>query len=159
MFLYFFFNFSLYSLNIEFIEFFLNNYVLYFQKNELFKVIILSVDIFSDFLFYIDIFLVVLELLLVLFIFLLLFSKISNFFIITKFYDNILNFFKYNNISFLEVSITCTLFLSFYIFDIFLSFSEDDFSDTFFYLILIFILLMFFFFMYSYRCSIFLFNE
>ncbi len=145
MFLYFFFNFSLYSLNIEFIEFFLNNYVLYFQKNELFKVIILSVDIFSDFLFYIDIFLVVLELLLVLFIFLLLFSKISNFFIITKFYDNILNFFKYNNISFLEVSITCTLFLSFYIFDIFLSFSEDDFSDTFFYLILIFILLMFFF--------------
>jgi len=76
---------------------------------------------------------------------LLLFNKVSNFFITTKFYDNILNFFKYNNLSFLEISVTGTLFLSFYIFDIFLSFSEDDFSDTFFYLILIFILLMFFF--------------
>lgn len=145
LFLYFFFNFFLLLLSVDFIDFFYNSYILYFQKNEVFKLIIFSIDLFSDFLFHIDLFLIILELLLVLFIFLLIFNRISNFFIITKFYDNILNFFKYNNISFLEISITCTLFLSFYVFDIFLSFSEDDFSDTFFYLILIFIVLMFFF--------------
>lgn len=141
----FFFNFFIITLDNSFIEFFSNNYVFFFQKNEFFKSITTTVDIFSDFLFHIDLFLIIIEILLILFLFLLLFNKVSNFFITTKFYDNILNFFKYNNISFLEISITCTLFVSFYIFDIFLSFSEDDFSDTFFYLILIFIVLMFFF--------------
>ena len=96
-------------------------------------------------MFHVDFFIIILEILLIAFIFLLLFSKMSNFFVTTKFYDNILNFFKYNNLSFLEVTVTCTLFVSFYVFDIFLSFSEDDSIDTFFYLILIFIVIMFFF--------------
>ena len=141
----FFFNTILVLLNYDFTEYYLNYYILFFQKNELFNVITTSVNLFSDLMFYIDFSIIILEILIILFLFLLLFNKVSNFFITTKFYDNILNFFKYNNLSFLEISVTGTLFLSFYIFDIFLSFSEDDFSDTFFYLILIFILLMFFF--------------
>lgn len=133
------------TLEYNLINFYLENNFLFFQKNEFFNILNISINTFSDILFYIDFFLIILEILIILFIFLLLFNKVSNFFISTKFYDNILNFFKYNNISFLEISITCTLFISFYVFDIFLSFSEDDFSDTFFYLILVFIVLMFFF--------------
>lgn len=149
-----FFNYNVVSILFSFFLNIINNdytffnmflFLLFFQKNELFTSMYYTVNIFSDFLFSFDIFLIIIEILLFLFLFLLLFNKVSNFFITTKFYDNILSFFKYNNISFLEISITCTLFLSFYVFDIFLSFSEDDFSDTFFYIILLFILLMFFF--------------
>lgn len=141
---YFFYDFLFFIENdISFYTFY--NYLFFFQKNDLFGIINYKINLFFDFLFFFDFFLIICELLLILTLFLLLFNKISNFFLTTKFYDNILNFFKYNNISFLEISITCTLFISFYIFDIFLSFSEDDFSDTLFYLILLFIFLMFFF--------------
>jgi hypothetical protein len=141
----FFFNSILLLLNYDFTEYYLNYYIIFFQKNELFNIVTVSVNLFSDLMFHIDFSLIILEILIILFLFLLLFNKVSNFFITTKFYDNILNFFKYNNLSFLEISITCTLFISFYVFDIFLSFLEDDFSDIFFCLILMFILLMFFF--------------
>jgi len=135
----------LFFIEYDFNYFYTTNLIFFLQKNEIFNITCNTIELFSDFLFFFDFFLIFAELLLFLFLFLLLFNKVSNFFITTKFYDNILNFFKYNSISLLEISITCTLFISFYVFDIFLSFSEDDFSDTFFYTILLFIFLMFFF--------------
>ena len=142
---FFLFDSFLVLLTTDFFNSYICKFIIFFQKNEVFSFIGNCIGIFSDFIFQLDVFLIILELVIVLFIFSLLFGKVSNFFITTKFYDNILNFFKYNNISFLEFSITCTLFIFFYIFDIFLSFSEDDSSDTYFYLMLIFIVMMFFF--------------
>jgi hypothetical protein len=48
-------------------------------------------------------------------------------------------------LSFIEISITCTLPLPPHVFDIFLLFSEDDYADTIFFLILFFIVILFFF--------------
>ena len=141
----FFFDFHSVNLEDSHFIFFSGEFATGIQKDESFGFITFSINTFSEIMFHVDFFIIILEILLIAFIFLLLFSKMSNFFVTTKFYDNILNFFKYNNLSFLEVTVTCTLFVSFYVFDIFLSFSEDDSIDTFFYLILIFIVIMFFF--------------
>jgi hypothetical protein len=133
------------TLLIDFSNIFGYVFVLFFQKNNLFMFFSNSIFFFSDFLFFFDIGIVIMEIYFFFFIFLNLLNKLNNFLITTKFYDNFINFFKYNNLSFIEISITCTLFLPLYVFDIFLSFSEDDCADTIFFLILFFIVILFFF--------------
>lgn len=123
----------------------ISSFIIFFQNSEFFSFLNVSVGVFSEYLYYCDLFLYIVELFLILFIFLFLFSSMKNFFITTKLYDNVFTFFKQNNISFLEVTIVTTMYLSFVIFDTFVSFSEDDNFDTFFYIILVFIVIMFFF--------------
>ena len=139
------FDLFLVTTNIDYVNFYFNEYFLIFQKNEIFSFVTVSYSVFFEYVYSLDIFIILLEIFAVLFVFLYFFSNMKNFFITTKFYDNIINFFKQNNLSFLEITITCTLYFSFIFFDIFLSFCEDDAFDVFFYLIFIFIIITFFF--------------
>ena len=129
----------------DYAMFVLYNSLISASKFEVFALITDSIDLILDLAYQLDVCLILFEVLVLSLIFILIFGNISKFIVMTKFYDNIVNLLKYNNISMLEMSITCTLFLVFNIFDISLSFTEDDSLDTFFYLILIFIITMFFF--------------
>ena len=129
----------------DYAMFVLYNSLISASKFEVFALITDSIDLILDLAYQLDVCLILFEVLVLSLIFILIFGNISKFIVMTKFYDNIVNLPKYNNISMLEMSITCTLFLVFNIFDISLSFTEDDSLDTFFYLILIFIITMFFF--------------
>lgn len=124
---------------------FLNEYALFFQNSDISAILPFQLSIFFDFIFYFDFFLIIVELFLFMLIFSFVLTDLISFFTSSKFYDSVVNFFTKNSISFLEVSIVCTIYLSFFLFDLFVSFSEDDSTDTLFYLIIIFIVLMFFF--------------
>ena len=102
-----------------------------------------------DFIYDIDVLLIVLEL----FILLVYFSSYSNYIKVYKklniFYDDVIIFFQKNNISLAEFAVFFTLFLGFIFFDIFISFNEDDFLDSFvFFFIILFIFTFFFFFIF-----------
>lgn len=97
-----------------------------------------------EFIFSFDIFLVLFELIIVLYIFF--FSK--KFFTLkslnNKFYDDIINFFKINGLSYVEITSVITIFFFFIIGDIILSFGEDCYFDNLFFGIIIFLVLCLF---------------
>ena len=115
-------------------------------QNSNVAVVTKTLVIFADLVFYFDFFFYMFEVL-VLFSVFFYFKSSFGFLLslISAVYVNILNFFIKNGLSLVEFSFLFTFFIFFIIFDMFVSFSEDDFFDIFFYIIIIFITLTFFF--------------
>ncbi len=61
------------------------------------------------------------------------------------FYDDLITFCILNNLSITEIGIFCSLFIGFFIFDIFICALDEDITDVFFYFMFLFIILLFFF--------------
>lgn len=70
---------------------------------------------------------------------------VSNGMTTKSFYDEFLTFCQYNNLSLAEIGTFVSLFFGFIIFDIFMSFVQEDGSDIFFIFIFIFVFNMFVF--------------
>jgi hypothetical protein len=140
---FFFFNFvTFFIFDVNFFIF--NNWLIVQHFSSIQKINYLVFN-YLDIFVYFDFFFILTELLLLFSLVLAHKQYLKNLITTTRFYDDLITFFKNNGLSLNEFLIVFTYFFSFFLLDIFISFSDNDVYDFLFFYLFIFIIFSCFF--------------